>query len=454
MRNAPERTRVEEAASFLMARAGHKGAAGADVVYRFSTGHSVSLHDGQPEENLSGFSFGIGLRTLDKVGRQGIAHGNDLDRRSLEDIVDWSLNNCASAEPDENVFLGEPPFAGGDDLELWDRRIGEDLSADERRTLCEEMHREALAADGRVTSVRSASWSDGAGETYYASTAGASAWAAGTTGGCGVSVVMESGEAIEMGGYGDESRWLSSLSPVSIAKEAVRRTGLILGGRPLPTGRYDLVLDGQSASSIVDVLGELFLASNVHKGRSFFAESMGQAVGSDMITLVDDGLLPRGLASSPFDGEGMARRKTCLMRNGVVEHWLYNLRYAAIDGVPTTGNASRGISGTPDVSCSNLALLPGAWTVQDLVLQVGRGIYITELLGLHTINPVSGDFSLGIKGAEICGGEFGGAVSGMTIAGNMKDVLKSIDLVGNDFKYYGEIGSPSLVIRDVAAAGV
>ena len=90
---------------------------------------------------------------------------------------------------------------------------------------------------------------------------------------------------------------------------------------------------------------------------------------------------------------------------------------------------------------------------EDLLLQVGSGIYVTEFLGLHTINPVSGEFSLGIKGASISGGALGGAVSGMTIAGNLKDILNTIDLIGNDFRFYGSTGACSLVVRDVAAAG-
>ncbi|HOO88442.1 MAG TPA: metallopeptidase TldD-related protein, partial [Synergistales bacterium] len=262
-----------------------------------------------------------------------------------------------------------------------------------------------------------------------------------------------SGDEMEMGGYGDESRFLASLQPRATALEAVRRTAMVLGGEPLPTGKYDLLLDPESSASFVEVLGELFLASNIHKNKSFLKGKLGERIASPALTLVDDGTLKGGIGAAPFDGEGIPCSRTCLLSGGVVESWLYNLKYARIDGVASTGNAARSVSGTPDVDCSNLFLLPGKWTPQDLLLQVGSGIMVTELLGLHTMNPVSGDFSLGIKGVRIKDGTLSEPVAGMTVAGNLKDVLRSIDLVGNDFKFFGSIGSCSLVIRDVTAAG-
>lgn len=452
MMKAPARDAVEEASAFLVGEALSRGAAGADVVYSYGQGNSLSLRDGVPEKNTSGTSLGIGLRTLDTDGRQGVAHVNSLDRHHLEELVIWSLNNCASSEPDPHLRLargGSGPFP---DLELFDESLP-DVTPEYRMSVCREMWEIARDADPRVVSVRSASWGEGSGEHHYRSSEGISGWYSGTSAGCGVSVVLSDGELMEMGGYGDDSRFLSELNPRKAAAEAVRRTALVLGGKPLPTGRYDLVLDGEAAASLVDVLGELFLSSNIHKNKSFLRGKLGEKVASPVLSLVDDGLLRRGMASSPFDGEGVPCTTTRLLSDGVVSAWLYNLKYALLDGVASTGSASRSISGTPDVDCSNLSLLPGQWTPEDLLLQVGKGIYVAEFLGLHTINPVSGEFSLAIKGASISGGALGGAVSGMTIAGNLKDILNTIDLVGNDFHFYGSTGACSLVVRDVAAAG-
>lgn len=453
MRKGPSREAVEEASAFLIRRALEKGAAGADAVYRFGRGGSLSLRDGETEKNSFGTSVGIGLRTIDRWGRQGAAQVNSLERTFLEDLTQWSLNNCASSEPDPYVSLAPGCSFPIADLELYDPEV-EAVTPEFRMEVCREMWEIARDGDPAVVSVRSAAWGEGSGESYYRSSEGLSLWYEATSAGCGVSVVMAAGDDImEMGGYGDDSRFISDLDPRKAAAEAVRRTALVMGGKPLPTGRYDLVLDGEAAASLVDVIGELFLASSVHKNKSFLKGKLGERVASSALSLTDDGLLKRGLGASPFDGEGAPRTRTRLLSSGVAEGWLYNLKYALIDGVKSTGNGSRSLSGTPDVDTTNLILEPGAHSLEELFLQVGTGIYVTELMGFHTLNPVSGEFSLGIKGASVSGGAPGGAVSGMTIAGNLKDLMMNIDLVGRDFRFYGSTGACSLVIRDVAASG-
>ncbi len=446
------RDRVEEAASFLLRKAKEKGAAAADVLYTFRSGQSLSLCDGKPEKNSSGASLAVGLRTIDPEGRQGVAHSNSLDREFLEDIVEWSLANCASSEADPSIFLSPVPLAELPDLGLSDPSLS-DITPERRMAFCKEMDGLAREADSRVLSVRSSSWADGGGEVHYASTAGLSGWYSGTSAGCGLSLIMQDGEAMEMGGYGEDSRFLAGLSPSRTALEAVRRTGLILGGKPLATGRYDLLLDGEAAASLIDLLGELFLASSIHKNTSFLKGKKGKKVASPVMTLTDDGTLHRGLGSAPFDGEGVPCGKTRLLTGGVVEGWLYNLKYAFLDGTESTGNADRSPASTPDVDCTNLCLSPGPWSREEMLLQTGKGLYVTEFLGLHTVNPVSGDYSLGIKGACIEDGEIGGAVSGMTIAGNLKDLLFAVDLLGKDFAFYGSTGACSMLVRDIAAAG-
>ena len=452
MMEPPLREVVEEISAFLMKSALSKGAAGADVMYSFSRGSSLSLRDGVPEKNSSGASLAIGLRTLDKDGRQGAAKVNSLQKGSLEELVDWSRHNCASSEPDPWIKLSETPLGGLPDLDLFDCSIPP-ITAEYRRAVCTEMGDLAREADSRVVSVRRASWGSGFGEFYYRSSKGCSGWSEGTSAGCSLSVVLSDGKVMEMGGYGDGSRFLCGLNPRDVALEAVERTALVMGGRPLPTGRYDLVVDGEAASSLVDTMGELFLAPAIHKNKSFLKGKLGEKVASPALSLVDDGLMRRGAGSAPFDDEGVPSSTTTILAEGVVSSWLYNLKYALMDGVPSTGNGSRPISGTPDVGFTNLSLLPGPWAREDLLRQVGDGIYVTEFMGLHTVNPVSGEYSLGIKGAVISGGVLGEPLAGMTIAGNLKDMMINIDMIGNDFKFYGSTGASSLVIRHVAAAG-
>jgi PmbA protein len=446
---------VESLAGRVMERAMAKGdLLGADVVYFFGESHLLSLRDGLPEENSFGVSGGISLRCVGRDGRQGVAYGNNFSDSSVNDMIEWSYRNCSASEPDEGVSLFCGPLSDDDaGLELCDESLGGTLSHGFRMRVCLEATEAARARDPRVESVRASSWSDGYGESYYAATSGISGWRRGTSVSFGVSVVMRDGDSYELGGFGRSRRRLADVDSSEISRRSVDRTLLILGGTPLPTGKYTLLLDPEVSASMIDEIGDLFSASEVHRGRSLMAGRLGDAIAGGAITLVDDARIVRGMASSAFDGEGVPTGRTVLIDSGVANAYLYNLQYAAKDGTKSTGSASRSLSGLPDVGTSNLVLMPGGESQESLARGIGRGFFVTELLGLHTINPVSGDFSLGAKGVRIEGGEFGAPVAGVTIAGNLLDFLKKITSVGSDLEFFGSTGAPTIVVEDVALGG-
>lgn len=427
---------------------------GADIVYFFSESHSLSLRDGEPEENTFGVSGGIGIRTIGRDGRQGVAYGNNFSGDALDDLVNWSCANCAASEPEEGISLYAGPLDGGDDaLQQYDPRIADGVAQSVRMNTCLEMTDIARARDERVVSVRAAYWGDGVGESFYASSAGISGWRQATSASCGTVVVLNDGENYEMGSYGRSRRYLEDLDAPEYARQSVDRTTRILGGTALPTGKYTLLLDPEISASIVDEIAELFCASDVHKGRSLMKGRLGQAIAGSMLTLVDDARVPRMTASAAFDGEGVPTGRTVLIEAGVAKNYLYNLQYAAKDGVKSTGSASRGLAGLPDVGTSNLLLAPGTESKESLTRGVKNGFLVLELMGLHTLNPVSGDFSLGAKGIRIVNGRMGEPVAGVTIAGNLLTLLKKITALGDDVERFGSICAPTMVVEDVAVAG-
>lgn len=449
--NSISRDQIEDRARYLIDRASSMGASGSDVLFSARKGHMLSMKDGMPEKNTTGNGIGIGLRTIDAQGRQGIAYVSSIEKVDLETLLEWSWNNCRLSEPDPFISLYQGPSPSSH-LEMEDPEI-ERIDPQYRIEACTRMTEIAYSTDTRVESVRSASWADGQGEILYLSSTGFCGWYKGSSASCGVAVVLKGKNGMEMGGFGDESRLLASLDPSEISRDAVKRTSAILDGSPLPTGKYDLVLDPEATASFIEVIGELFLAPNIHKNKSLLKDSLERKIASSSVSLIDDGTIPWGAGSSPFDGEGYPTERTVLLDNGIVRSFLYNLKYAKIDGVHPTGNAARGISSLPDVDISNLYIKPGSKDQDQIVSSVQKAIYIMEFLGLHTIDSVSGDFSLGIKGVRIENGNFVSPVSGMTIAGNLLELLDRIDMVGNDLRFFGNIGGCTLVVRDVAAAG-
>ncbi len=449
------REEIEAAVSWLLDAATKAGAFQADVLCNRGMRNVLSLRDGEPEDNHLSYTRGIGLRTLDAEGRQGVAYVNSLEKDRLQSLVRWSMHNCSEARPDPFAGLNDTSPRGLEDLPdlgLYDPSVL-DVSHAERELYCRQMTEVALASDPRVLSVRHAAWDDGWGETLYASSLGHCFWHSGTVASCGLSVVLKQGEVMEMGGESDTVRALRDLRPREIARQAVETAALVLGGQAPPTGRYPLLLTPEVSSDILEIIGELFLFSNIHKNHSLLKGRKGERIGSRLLTLIDDGRIPGALGSSLFDGEGVPTGRVTLLEKGRVNRFLFDLRHARMHGVAPTGSAVRGVGSLPDVGLSNLYLAPGSSEREELWKKTEGGILVTELLGLHTVDPVTGDFSLGLKGVRIRNGEKAEAVAGATVAGSLLDLLDRVDAVGDDLRFYGNVGGCSLVVQDMATAG-
>lgn len=449
------REEIESAASWLLEAAKKAGAFEADVLCNRGTHNVVSFRDGEPEENHLSYTRGVGLRVIDREGRQGVAYVNCLERARLETLVRWSIHNCKEARPDPWVGLNRKISAPGEgeaDLGLYDPEVLE-ISQVERERRCLEMTESARSTDSRVLSVRHAAWDDGWGETLYASSRGQVFWHRGTMASCGLSVVMKDGEEMEMGGESDSSRSLAKLDHLRVSREAVERTGLVLGGKAPRTGKYPLMFTPEVTSDLLGIVGELFLFSNIHKNHSLLKGREGEQIASPLLNLIDDGRIPGGLGSSLFDGEGVPTQRVVLLEKGRVNRFLFDLRHARLHGCSSTGSAVRGVGTLPDVGLSNLFLLPGESGEGELLKKAEGGILVTELLGLHTVDPVTGDFSLGLKGVRIRGGEKAEAVAGATIAGHLLELLERVDALGQDLRFYGSVGGCSLVVQEMATAG-
>ncbi|MCF0247877.1 MAG: TldD/PmbA family protein, partial [Synergistes sp.] len=193
--------------------------------------------------------------------------------------------------------------------------------------------------------------------------------------------------------------------------------------------------------------------SDIHRGRSLMKGRIGEQVASPCVSITDDGTIPWKSGSSSWDSEGVPTSRTELIKDGIARAYLYNLQYAAKDGTASTGNCARGIASLPDVGTNNVILEPGSESPRSLIANVPDGLYVTEFMGLHTINPISGDFSLGAKGLRIEKGKLTTPVSGVTIASNLLELTKNISAVGNDLKFTGSAASPTLVVENVVIAG-
>lgn len=452
MKQFPKNSEIEALSSWILDESKNLGVSDADVLYVQGQSTQLSLMDGEVEESISGTSVGIGIRTIMSDGRQGISYGNSLDRLSVKELLEWSVANCRNSEPEEGISLYSGKLFNDPSLFLEDPEIYE-ITSEDRMNRCLEMNNHAKSLDKRIVSVRSSGWQDGYGSSFYCTTSGLAGWESATRASCGVALLVSDGTSTEMGAYGESSRKLDELDINFSAAESVRKTISYLGATTVKTGRYSAVLDQESAASLVDIVADLFCAPEVHKGRSMMKGQLGNKVASSCVTLIDNGRIAWKSGSSSWDSEGVPTGETLLIKDGIASSYLYNLQYAWKDGVKSTGNGSRGLSSLPDVDTSNIILKPGTESRENIISSIKKGIYITEFMGLHTVDSISGNFSIGAKGLMIENGELTHAVSGVTIASNLLDFIKSITVVGSDLKYFGSVAAPTVVVEDIVIAG-
>jgi PmbA protein len=254
------------------------------------------------------------------------------------------------------------------------------------------------------------------------------------------------------------ARGLDELEEEPIAEEAVTRAVRMLGAVKPATAKVPVILDPFAASSFLGVLAGALDADNVLKGRSLFAEMVGQQVGSPAFTLVDDGRILTGPGASPFDGEGVPSGRTELFTAGTLNGFLHSTYTAARagKGQRSTGNAKRGsYKAAPGVGTSNFYVEAGEPSLEELLALADHGVLIDDVTGVHSgANPISGEFSVGATGLRIEGGAPGEPLREMTIASTLPEMLKGVRAVGSDLRFFSSVGTPSILIGEMTLAGV
>lgn len=431
------------------------GADEVEVYYEETRQSEIKVYEGKVESLSSARSRGVGIRTF--IGdKMGFAFGSDLRGESLKSLIGESVANAGVATPDG--FNGLPdPAASYPGMEPFVESIS-GVPVEEKVAFALELERRALSANSLIKRVPEANFSDGErkvalfnsrgfGRTYRSNVYVASVWL----------IAEKDGEMQSGSGY-DFGRSFKALSLENIAREAVDEALGMLGGKPVRTGVFPVVFSPKVGAMLLSVIGRALTADAVQKGRSLFAGRLGRKVASPLVTIVDDSLLPEGLESSPFDGEGVPTSTKNVIEGGFLRSYLYDSYTARKDGVRSTGNASRSFRTTPEPAPSNLYLALGGSNPQEIIGSVSEGFYVMEVSGLSTggADPVSGDFSLGASGRWIRNGELGQPVREVTIAGNIVTLLEEIRAIGNDRKfvpYGGCVGSPTLLVSGLTVSG-
>ena len=400
-------------------------------------------------------SRGVGVRLI-AGGRLGYAYAADPTPDEVREAVRHARENAALAEPDEFNVLAAPAVAAPI-AELY-REDQANIPTDRKVALALDLERRAISLDPRASKIDAAQIGDAVSWVAIASTTGVQAEYARTDAWCvAVSLAVE-GDETQTGFSFTIGRGIDDLGWEAIADEAVQRAVRMLGATKPPTAKVPIVLDQFAAMSFLGVLAGALSAEAVLKQRSLFASMVGQQVGSELFTLVDDGTITIGPAASPFDDEGVPTGRTELFTRGTLNGFLHNTYTAARTGGDTrsTGNAKRGgYKSTPGVGTSNFYLDAGELSFDELLVKAEGGVLIQDVSGVHSgANPISGEFSVGATGLRIAGGALGEPLREMTVASTLPEMLAGITGVGSDLRFFSSVGTPSILIGEMTLAGV
>jgi PmbA protein len=413
---------------------------------------SVRIHN----QNVESFSYadsnGIGIRIL-KDGKVGYSYTEEFSDQAFEMIIEEAIANSKFVENLEPVKFANHP-AIRQELDLYSKELDE-IGVEEKIELAKKLESMALAADKRIFNVPYAAYSDGYSYAKIANSKGLKKETKTNYGMAFAMVLAQEGDDKKSGSEFIISREFSKIDPRKIAEKAVKQATELLNAETPASGQYPVIIRNETMGSLLSTFSGIFSAKNVQDGKSLLKGKIGQKIASPVVTLVDDGLHPDGMSSSPFDSEGYPSQKTLLIDKGVLTNFLHSTITAAKEeGAKSTGNASRSYKNSMSVSPTNFVLEEGKSNTEDLFKAHDQVIEVVSLQGLHSgANPISGDFSLAAEGFLYKNGVKEKALANFTISGNLFQILKDIEMVGNDSVFNMQsCSSPSILVKNIAVS--
>lgn len=414
----------------------------------------INVYKGEISKYTIAESGGLSFRGLFN-GKMGYSYTEKLDESSIDILINGAIENSQHIDGDpETIFAGSDSY---EDNENFNKEL-RDKKMEEKIQFLMDLEKEALELDERVFAVNGCAYQEFQNERYILNTKGVDLKDRFNGALVYISVVVKDGEDTKTGFSYRIFNDFSTLNYREIAKESVDSAVSMLGAKSIESDNYPIIFKNRTFASLISAFSPIFNADNVQKGLSLLKGKLGETIASPMLTIVDDPFLEDGFGSRNFDDEGTRSTFKKLIDNGKLKSYLYNWKTANKDEVESTGNASRSYKGPISISPTNLYIVKGDMSPRELINYVDHGLYIDNLEGLHSgLNPVSGDFSLSASGYKVKYGEITEPVNQITIAGNLFEVFKNIEAIGNDLEFgipsSGYIGSPSILIKSLTVSG-
>ncbi|MDV4149532.1 TldD/PmbA family protein [Clostridium sp. AL.422] len=424
-----------------------------EVYYVDRESLSINIYKEEVEKYNLTTSYGLSFRG--KINEKiGYSYTEILDEDAIEMLVKNAKESALAIENEDIQFIyeGDNEYA---EVSTYYKAL-ENLPADRLIELALEMEKEAKALDQRVVSF------EGCGIGYSNSKYGIinskglnlenksnllSAYV--------VPIIKDGDNMLDGMGYVTANS-LEEVNPKKLAKDGINEAVSRIGGKSIPSGKYKTIINNEAMVSILSTFAGVFSGDAAQKGLSLLKDKEGEIIASEKVTLLDNPHLEKGLASVPFDDEGVATKKKDIIHEGKLMTLLHNLKTAYKGNTKSTGNGFKSsYASSVGVSPTNFYIQKGDKSFEELLKEVGEGLLITEFAGLHSgANSITGDFSLAAKGFYIKDGKKDFPVEQITVAGNFFELLKNVVEIGSDLKFpMSSVGSPSIIVEGLSIAG-
>lgn len=453
MNESPDLVRMVERA---IVRACAGGAAAADAVCVESDGLEARVRGDEIDFVSQARERTLGIRVFVEAPgglRSAVTSTSDLSGDAVDRMADATLALAKATAADPTAGLPEGGFATDvPDLGLLDPR-DRGVSIEDRIATAKQAEAAARAQDPRIVNSEGSQVTTAFRRVAYGNSAGFRGSYESASHGLFSEPIARANGSMQRDYWMTAARRIADLeAPDAVGRRAALRALRRLGATRVPTAEVPVLFDPLTARSLLGHLAGCVSGYAIYREASFLREKMGESIASDLVTIVDDGRLPGGLASRPFDGEGLPTRRNVLVDKGRLRSWLLDSYSGRKLGLASTGSASRGAASAPGVGTTNLWLEPGDLSLDDMIARTERGLLVTELIG-QGFQPVTGDYSRGAAGLWIEGGRVVRPVEEITIAGHFGEMLQAIDLVGNDLLWVGATAAPSVRVARMTVAG-
>lgn len=425
---------------------------GFEIFYLEDRQFMADAKGGVTESLQEATEVGLSVRVVNGH-RLGFSYTTSLKANKINDCIDMAVAGSREVDADDSwAFAASEPYAEFG-WKYYDEKMGT-VPVSEKVKKAALLEAASLGTDPRMKNVRRAAYEESDLKIRLVNSHGVDLAFQRTMAGCRIVAIAEENGDSQWASDIGFSHTVEGLDIEDVGRRAALDALSLLGAKSIPTMKTPACIHPYVAAEFLKYLSRGFFGDNIFKKKSTLVGKLGEGLYSKVLNIVNDGLMKGGYASSPFDGEGEPCKKIYLVKGGVVENWLTNIYWGKKLGRPSTGSSSRSsVKELPEIGSANLYIEPGQGDSDALLAKMDKGFFITDVSGSHTINSVTGDFSVGAGGQWVEGGKIVHPVKGVIVAGNLHELFKNVTAAGADLRFMGKTGSPTLLVSEIQVSG-